>query len=251
MPKIITQDKPVLDSKMVQSIMLWPESEEKRHHFLTVDSVKGILGSIESNGAEVWETSLIQSLLDAPSSQEILDQVRYCTKRAVIAGNVFNFMFFMDRLKDRLPPRGAKGASINKAIYLATQWAKTGATFGDGSKMLVSDRLVQECWQEYRSVAHLWAAYEINRIFPVSEMNQKFVHPENFQNFMEAGAYMQMFGTTHQMTKKSTKTAESLQSLDSIWAVDVQRFMPRIYMPSDLNLFNDAPFIAMLNAYKS
>jgi hypothetical protein len=51
--------------------------------------------------------------------------------------------------------------SLNKAIFALNRFAQE-TTFGDGSPIPRSERMIREALDEFRSAAHLWAALDLN-----------------------------------------------------------------------------------------
>lgn len=238
------------DTINLRAMMLWPNSADRRRQYYAADYANGFVYEHDATAIYPWRASLIQALLEAPSWDDLKQESARCTRRAIVAGYVFTFMFLMDKMKDRLPPRGAKGASIAKAIFLAAKWGQQGATYGDGTTMYTSEKMVEECWKSYRDVAHFWAAMEMNRIAPIAPPRE-ILHPNNFQGFMRAAAYMQMFGTTYVPDNRSKASPEFLLSLESAWLVDTDQYRPAITFTDDLTVFDDAPFMVFLKSYKA
>lgn len=228
--------------------MLWPNDAHMRRLYYSADLANGCL--YEAPPETLWHCDghLLRSLLEAPSWVQIKVESAAQTKRAIVAGYVFTFMFVMDRARELLPNRGADGASLQKAFFLAERWAKEGATYGDGTHMLASSRSIKDCWREYRSVAHFWAAMEMNRAFQFAPPRE-ILHTAHFHTFMRAAAYMQMFGTRHRLEGKSKKAAEVLSPPESTWLLDTVANRPAIMLPEDNAVFENAPIMLMLKSY--
>lgn len=103
------------------------------------------------------------------------------SKRAFIAGDILMTLYLMDRFKLPEP-------SMNKALFVAMEFAKK-ATYGDGTRLNTSERMVRQCWTEYESVAHLWAAFRINQAYPYTD--DPFIDPK----FLEVAVGLYRFGT--------------------------------------------------------
>ena len=142
MPLFATEGIFPNDTINLRAVMLWPHDVERRRHYYAADYANGFVYEADRSANYLWRAALIQDLLEAPSWSDLKQISAKCTKRAIVAGYIFTFMFLMDKLKENLPRRGAKGASISKALFLAQQWAKQGATYGDGTKMLASETMV-------------------------------------------------------------------------------------------------------------
>ena len=230
--------------------MLWPDDADARRLYYAADFVNGVVYESPPEAVSQWDGHLMRALVEAPSWDELKRESVRRTKRAIVAGYIYTFMFLMDRAHEILPVRAAGGASIDKAMYLAGQWASDGATYGDGTRMLASRKSIKDCWREYRSVAHFWAAMEMNRAFQFAPPKE-ILRQAHFCTFIRAVAYMQMFGTTHQLANKSKKGAELLSPPASTWLIDTEVYRPTIMLPNDNAVFADAPFMIMLKKYSA
>jgi len=252
MPSIKTEGIFPNDSIHLTALMLWPKEDESdmRRFYYAADYANGFVYDHEPSSIYPWQANLIQALLEAPSWQDIKKESTIRTKKAVIAGMVFTFMFMMDKCKEKLPRRGDHGASLSKAFYLVEEWSRDGATYGDGTPFPLSDKTIKDCWRDYRSVAHLWAALEMNRIVRYAP-DLKIMRPENFHKFMSTVAYLQMFGTTFHLNNKSKRMSGTLLPPTSTWLVNTDTFTPRILLPRDDSAYDDAPFLKFLQRYDS
>lgn len=228
--------------------MLWPDDVDMQRRYYAADFVNGVVYESPPEVISQWDGHLMRALVEAPSWDELKRESVRRTKRAMVAGYIYTFMFLMDRARGVLPVRAAGCASLDKAMYLAGQWAREGATYGDGTRMLASQKSIKDCWREYRSVAHFWAAMEMSRAFQFAPP-MEILHPAHFHTFIRAAAYMQMFGTTHRLANKSKKAAEVLSPPASTWLIDVGVYRPTIMLPNDNAVFADAPFVLMLKRY--
>lgn len=111
--------------------------------------------------------------------------------------------------------------------------------------MLASAKSVKECWRDFRSVAHFWAAMELNRSF-TNAPQDKLLHPDHFHDFMRAIGYLQMFGVSFQLDNRSKQSPASLISPDSDWLIDVNKYRPRISLPENADVLFDTPFMKLL-----
>ncbi|MBV5349689.1 hypothetical protein JZU71_00540, partial [bacterium] len=73
-------------------------------------------------------------------------------------------MYLMSLFEDE--SEAFRRPSMGKAIHVSMQFS-LGKKFGDGDKMHYSESKIRECWDEYKSVAHLWAAYRITQAYPL------------------------------------------------------------------------------------
>jgi hypothetical protein len=247
MPRIETEGAHARDSIHVQSIMLWPDEAHaaRRAQFVAVTYARQLRRDAIVDEELTLPGRLVDALIDAPSWAATLEEARELTRRATIAGDVFMVMYIMDRWKDRLPKRGASGASLSKAIFAIATWARN-ATYGDGVSLVASEKSVKDCWRDYRDVAHLWGARAMNRAFAgADDVFTAWQLPQ----LLEAAAYLQLFATTFSLDSKSAREPETLLSPDTAWTLDVSQHRPRLITPTDPAVFDDAPFMGALRQY--
>ena len=235
------------DSILVRATMLWPDDRERWRHYCAVDYANRFVHEDDSPEICQWPASLIRSLLEAPSRSQVKRDTAQATKRGIIAGYIFVFMYLMDLRRDRLPDRGAKGASLSKAKFLAQKKAQSGTSYGDGTKLFTSDTTIEQCWQDYRSVAHLWAAGLMNKFVPYA--GRRLTDPVHFPRFLQTAAFMQQFGTTHKLDNRSKTSPETLLVAANTWLIDLQEYPPKLLLPKVLSVLDR--HLAPLTEYKA
>ena len=82
--------------------------------------------------------------------------------------------------------------SLNKAIFALSQFAQE-ATFGDGSPIPRSERMIREAIEEFRSVSHLWAALDLNQSYPYAPRREEAIPPHQ-EKFLRVSAGLLSFG---------------------------------------------------------
>lgn len=254
MPTLITNGDDFHDVTSTLAVMLWPEDgqDKERKQFYAARYVDHILrGDLTADSEVTLPAGLLSALLDAHAWPALLEEVSKRTKRATVAGHVLSIMFLMDLCKDRLPPRGDPGASLDKAINVMERWAEMDKRFGDNSTFPLSDRTIRNCWIEFRNVAHLWAAKDLNLDpeFQFAPHRQLF-DGINLHSFLCAAAYLADFGCSFKLANKSrAPTPRHLLDRNSIWAADPARHPSNLRLPEDLSIFDKAPFMQILRAY--
>lgn len=240
------------DKLAVLAAMLWPlpEQEPRRTQFAAVTTVKDLLG----NGDQELTLSadVLATVLHAPSWADLGREVEEQTRKATIAGYVMAFMFAMDRYANKMPRRGEAGGSLDKAFFCATAWAREGHTYRDGSPIQASEGRVKKCWQEFRSVAHLWGAKELNKGVQAVPP-QGIFDEQHLPTFLGAAAYLQCYGLSRELTHKSRSAADTptLLNASDTWLLDTGRFRPRIMLPDDDEHVVQAPFVQFLKRYEA
>ena len=248
MPLLETTASPVDNAALLLCTMLWPGAAGalERDQFRAIWDARLLLrGRTRGDVVEISAEHL-ETLLDAPSWASLSAEMERRGKRAMMAGYVFATVFLLDYCRANLPARIATGASLNKATAAAAGWAKSDGLFGDGTRM-PSSTVIKECWAEFGTVAHLWAAKLLNQAFPRYPVNQDF-EEQNVSAFLQSAAYLQMFGANHRLEDKSKRRRDSLLDPATGWTVDIARHRPALMLCDPADLF-DAPFLLALKRY--
>lgn len=169
MPEITLDGSPN-DIRWVRATMLFPNNEAERRQCFGVELARlKVLECKDTDRLEI-DASDLRLLIEAPAYDALKEIAAANTKRAIVAGDLLVALYIMDKF-------GVPEPSLNKAIFVATEYAKT-AKYGDGTRMNVSERMVLECWNEYKPVAHLWAAFRINGAYPYAPADEVFSHSQ-------------------------------------------------------------------------
>lgn len=221
---------PHLDVLHLQAIMLWPApgDDEKRRQFYAVFAAQRVLNGA-AGGEVALASDLLRQLVNAPSLESIRSDAAKQAKRGIMAGYVMLFMAIMEHHKRRLPPGGAAGASLTKALFATKRMGAQKSTWGDGDVMHLAPNTVKPCWQEFRTVAHLWAAQEALR---AGGPRQYFMAADMMPAWLEAASYLQQFGLSFLLDSKRARPDEALLPAD-VWALDPEEHRPRIQFPTD------------------
>jgi len=248
MPQLLTNGTYPHDTDAVLAVMLWPspEDEERRRQYCAAQEAHRLL---KAGGDQLCiSAELLSTLLDTQDWPTLIDDIGARTKRATVAGLVLASVYVMDLNKDILPPTGAAGASIDKAIHIAGMWARSGQTFGDGDALPMSDQAIKKRWREFASVAHLWAAKELLKPFNVPEGGALF-GPDGLPTLLQAASFLQSFGLTYAPENKSKAGRLTLLDPASLWQLDQAVHRPRILVASDRQHYFQAKFREYLKGY--
>lgn len=178
----VTLDGSPNDIGWIRATMLFPNDDVARRQCFAVEFAREkVLDCEDADRLEIAARDL-GLLIDAPAYAELKKIVAANTKRAIVAGDILTGLYLMHRFEVPEP-------SMNKAKFVAMEYART-AKYGDGSRMNVSERMILECWNEYKSVAHFWAAFRINRAYPYAPDEEVFISKE----FPEVAVEMYRFG---------------------------------------------------------
>ena len=173
------------DLGWVHAVMAYPDDKQLRDQFFAVYIVNMKLREAKTQQILPVSTETLRLILEAPGSTEFNRMDREKTKKAIVAGNLLASMYLMDKFSIPEP-------SMNKAIFVAEKFA-ISATYGNKSKIDKSEPMVREAWSQFHSVAHLWAAVELNKAYPYAPKNEIF-SPEYFHVFLEVAASLYEFG---------------------------------------------------------
>ncbi len=178
----VTLDGSPNDIGWIRATMLFPNNDVARRQCFAVEfAIAKVLGCEDADRLEIAARDL-RLLIDAPAYADLKRIAVANTKRAIVAGDILMGLYVMHRFKVPEP-------SMNKAKFVAMEYAKT-AKYGDGTRMNVSERMILDCWNEYKSVAHFWAAFRINRAYPYAPDEDVFISKE----FPEVAVEMYRFG---------------------------------------------------------
>jgi hypothetical protein len=160
------------DFHTVWAFMVHPRSEESRHQFLArmyervvaklqpdleaevlaelpPDLVSATVGMVLGQ----WLQPLggFQRLTSAPSATDAYLRMYGSVWPGSVSGDM---LIYMHRMKvSRIEP------SVNKAVAIAVDYLKRATTPTGAPGRGASERYVRKQWAEYKSVAHLWAAF--------------------------------------------------------------------------------------------
>lgn len=147
------------DGLRVYSVMAYPDSERERNEFMAcnvADIMLNANGTAADDDISIPE-SILRAILNAPSLEVVRDCHAESARQGSIAGDVLNYLAEMH-------VSGVKEPSIRKAIYIETHFLNNGlgkGLCGDGKTVGISDPSIRDCWEKYKSVSHLWAAYRV------------------------------------------------------------------------------------------
>lgn len=235
------------DGLRVQSVMLGPEEPPFQRSFLATGIVRGKEWDLPGPPVLV-DRQLLADLLEAPAYPALLKEVGVRTKDATVAGYVLMGLFMMWRFPELHGARTLGGVSLNKGFHFCAYIAREhGWKYGDGTRLPQGETKIKECWNQYRSVAHLWAAHSWNQAFPMAD--KIALYREKLPDFLNAARYFQMFGREAILDKKSARAKERALGED-IWTVPAS-FAARLPYRTDLSVYTDSPLAEALRAYTS
>ena len=110
-------------------------------------------------------------LLNASSYEDTVERAVKASKKGSVAGDILDYvaqMYFT----------GHKQPSVRKAVYVAEKYL-SNAVDGYSKKSGSSSIFIYECWKEYKTVAHLWAAFRVLQFSNQEEENKHILNNDN------------------------------------------------------------------------
>lgn len=243
--KLLPLDGDQYDGIRTQAVMLGPDEPVFRRAFFATNLVRGNEWDLPGPPVLV-DRQLLADLLEAPTFPKLLEDVGARTKDATVAGYLVIGLFMMWRFPELHGSRNMGGVSMRKAFHFCSYIARDLAwKYGDGTGLPQGETKIKECWNRYKTVAHLWAAQSWSRAFPAGD--KMSLYRENLPNFLSAARYFQMFGRELILDKKASKTKESVFG-DDLWQVP-DRFRALLPFDDNPNVYEDAPLTKALRAY--
>lgn len=206
-----------LDSFWVYSAMAFPNDDQKRAEFITVNYYR--LQAMSPNQPVVsLPIDQLAVLVGADSYIEVMKRAACAAGPGSIVGDLLGYIVTM-RLAGHPEP------SIRKAIYLAQQYNE-GASNAFDKKPATSEIGIRNYWNEYRTVAHLWAAH---RTFqqpgsPYSGDDVCLLDPDAFRTFLAVAEWYRNVGET--CISAHAKNPEPLLPTADMWRVPADFTLP-------------------------
>jgi len=231
MPKITLTDSPD-DLGWVRSVMLFPNDEVLRNQNYAVEFTKLALEKWDEldeklvppktkDSLSLIETNIevLRLIIEAPADSAFKSLRAERIKRGFVAGHILGALYVMDRFKLEEP-------SINKAIEYAKEYAKK-TKYGDGSLMKISEARIRKYWVEFMPVAHFWAAWHLNTVYPFSAEENIFCEA-SFIPFLQVAAGIYDFGS--KFIPKRAREKNSILDAKKCWTLD-SRIVPKHLEP--------------------
>lgn len=195
------------DAAWVQAVMYFPRDKYLRESWFAVETTNSQLHQIADDERFEVDARTLRHLIDAPSFDALKAETAKAIKGGSIAGDVLASIYLMHRFQIPEP-------SIKKAMHIAARFAKK-AKYGDGSTIPRSRRKIQEHWRNYKSVAHLWAAFRLNKAYPYAEPAECFV--DKLTDFLGVSSALLNFGKT--FVPYRSKPQLPVLDLPNVWEI--------------------------------
>lgn len=185
--------------------MYFPTNKYMRESWYAVEVAKGNLAAMDAGQRVELDKETLSRLVDAPSYEELKNKTTLAVKRGVVAGDILAAIYLMHRFNIPEP-------SIKKATHIAEQFAEK-TEYGDSTKMNKSRRKVREAFNEYKTVAHLWAAFRLNQAYRYAEVQELLF--EKLPLFLEVSKGLLEFGQG--FIPSRTKLAVPILPVEDMW----------------------------------
>ena len=192
--------------------MRFPNDEMPRQSYLFVAAVDRFLINKADERLVEMTAKELRQLLDAPSIEQRTAADVAATKRAICAGDVLSCIYLMHKFEGQVS--AFRHPSLNKAVAVLEKFGRV-ARFGDGDSPSFSVPSITLYWNEFKPVAHFWAAFRINQSYAYLIEGKSFTDPANFQTFLRMAAELQRFGTT--FCPAYTKVPLPILDANEIW----------------------------------
>lgn len=242
------------------AVMLYPKDGARRQEFLAVRAAQWM----QEHSHAPDTTALIathclepaggfRTVLNAPAISTVEERTGPAIHDGNMAGSILLLVFAMVRLSQQAGAPLRDQGSLKKAIYLLTH-RKFPAKNAHGLRIAHYRKRLYDAWRQYKSVAHLWAAYRM--LFPSATAAtpeqalaaiQTFWDDELFfqlPTFLARAAVLCRFGETHSPYGQNTPLLAAAET----WKVPKAFQLP----PCDLEALPFPEDVqAVLNTYKA
>ena len=215
MPQIELTGDHTTDRQWLLHLMVFPNDAALRDSTYARAMLEDRLDGLDDSALLTVNAATLRHFLEGHSRAEIKKLQGEAFKRAIFAGYILSSIYLMDRFAD-VHPKFAR-PSINKALHACQKFAiSPSGKFGDGEKMNWSEQSIRKCWKEFKSVAHLWAAFTLNQQY-------QFMEPglpdsaEDLATFLSVASGLYHFGST--FIPKAATPAVPVLSVDDPWMV--------------------------------
>lgn len=212
------------DPGRVLALMHFPRDGEGERQFYVRHIVKQACDSGAADAEVRLPAKLLRELIDGPGYLEMRDKVTESTKRGSVAGDLLHLIYEMHALDFQEP-------SLRKALAEYKKFS-LGRKYGDGSPLKYSERMMRDYWNEYEPVAHLWAAFRLNRgpYAYVADAADVFGSADAFRTFLGVAKAIGEFAST--FVPKRTRPAKPVLPPDELVHIPAEIPSIRLAFPT-------------------
>jgi hypothetical protein len=219
MPEL-TLTKTNFDAFFVYATMAHPDNERYREEFIA-SQVIHCNQNLTSEDADLHiPKSIMSVLINSPSLENVTERASKSAYGGAVAGDILLYIAEMHLT-------GHKEPSVRKAVYLAEDYL-ANAVDGYGKKGATSNISIRKCWEEYKTVAHLWAAFRVCQLTPDKDFSNLYdtLFGDNLGQFLAIAEAYRHFGEVFKPSR--IKSQESLLPKNKTWRVPEDYKLPSI-----------------------
>jgi len=199
-----------LDQSRILAVMYFPNDESLRRAYYSVCLAEHELTETKEDREMAVSADLLEDLISAPSKQDLLRQSRKKGKRGMIAGDVLLAVYAMNSFPKYFPE-----PSIRSAIFLAQRFAEE-TKFEDKTELPSSKNAIRDHFNEFRTVAHFWAAFRLQELYPNRPNEDILSSTDSVKYFLGIAGTLEDFGCS--FVPKRAKPQLPILDPDSIWS---------------------------------
>jgi hypothetical protein len=200
-----------MDGGRAMAWMLFPADAALREHHMAREVAEQACKEAAASETISIAPQTLLALLDGPGGLEMKRLAAEATKRGTVAGDLLHLLYEMHA-------RGVDEPSFGKALEHYKRFAP-GLTYGDGEALKYSEQTLRTYFDEFRSVAHLWAAWRLNTgpYAYLPDPRQVFHDASSLQTFLGVAKGVADFATT--FIPKRTKPPRPVIEINDLIAI--------------------------------
>lgn len=208
------------DGLWILAVANFPNDGKLREDFYAIHQVEQLLADSRAKGYAEIESHFLDAIIAAPSREQMKSLVATATKGGIVAGHFLLSIFILHRF-----PKYFSEPSRRKAIALTQAFARRTKR-RDKSPLTAGETTITKYFDEFNSVAHLWAAFQllIDMGWVKGEM---FGSDAAVRVFLKLARRLQDFGC--EFVPKRAKPRKPILDRDRIW--DVQADAQELTLP--------------------
>jgi len=145
-----------LEALELWAFMHYPSDTDKSHSLFSVFASDMAINFFDELNAPLvtLPSNILRTALDAPPYKEVMKGSGLQYKKACFVGELTRYMLLMNLI-------GAEEPGFAKAAFLVGKANAAIMDEGLASNLPTTKRVVRKYWDEFKPVAHFWAAYVI------------------------------------------------------------------------------------------
>jgi len=177
-----------MDSIWILALMHFPTNKKLRQRYYAMKFAESELeGAVPTDFIEM-EAEVLQNILGHSQKSAFHEIVAKRARDACIAGDVLTTLFGMYSFPDDFDE-----PSLRKAIFIVGKYAEKNK-HGDGSSIPTGKTTIRKCFDDFRNVAHLWAAVRLHQDFPIRQQRETLGSRDAVHDFLGIAHTLQAFG---------------------------------------------------------